>query len=724
MNQVICNVRTGQLAVVTVPPPTVQRGCVLVANAASVISPGTEKATLALARRTLLGKARERRDLLQRTIQKLQQEGLVATWSQIQETLDRPLALGYSSAGTVLACGDDVREFKPGDRVAVHGPHAGVVCVPRHLCARVPDNVPLEDASLAVIGAIGLHGLRLAGAGLGETVFVIGLGLVGQMAVALARAQGCRVIASDPDAWRCGRAKDQGAHVVGPDIGPEDVCRETRGLGADAVLITAAAASREPLDRAVASVRKKGRIVLTGVADVAFDRRALYFKEAEFVVSCSYGPGRYDPVYEQQGCDYPPAYVRWTEQRNVEAVLELMGRGALSVAPLLTHRFPVSEAQAAYDLVEEGRQPYLAVLLTYEQADHDLNASPRCVESGAKYGRRPDQGKLGIGVLGAGQHARRTVLPILRRLSGFRRVIVGSAGGVSAVNAADKFGFELATTDEAAVCSHPEVHAVFILTRHGDHARQVIRALRAGKDVFVEKPMCLTIEELQEIERCLNDCGGERTGGQPLLWVGFNRRFAPLVRIMKEFFGRPAGPMTISIRFNAGAVPPDHWIHDEMVGGDRIRGEACHGVDLAAFLCGAPPVRVYAESAGGRSAGASRDDESFILLRHADGSVSTIAYWAGGDRALPKERIEVAGGGAMAILDDYRTLTLAREGRVRTHRSRWDKGHRGILEAFDRALHGDQAARGMMTWNEMRSVTLASILAVRSLREGLPFDIP
>jgi predicted dehydrogenase len=531
------------------------------------------------------------------------------------------------------------------------------------------------------------------------------------LAVALLRSSGVRVFGTDPDPTKCELATKMGAAVARPGLTGGAVEELTGGLGTDAVLITAATKSNEPIELAAAAVRKKGRIVLVGVVGLELDRRPFYFKECEFVVSCSYGPGRYDPEYEERGHDYPAAHVRWTEQRNMQAVLDLMAGGTLNVEPLISHRFAIDRAEDAYQLIQDGKEPYLGILLEYPDAER--RSSVRRIELRAPH----TEGTIGFGCLGAGNFARTLLLPALARVGKFRPVVLCSAGGVSAAHTGDKFGFETATTDEAEVFRDPKVQAVFILTRHDQHARQVAECLRAGKHVFTEKPLCLTAEELEEIE-----CTLAETAVPPLLMVGFNRRFSPAAAAVRDFFGDWRGPRTVSVRFNAGALPAEHWTQCEAVGGGRLIGEACHGIDLATALAGSPPVRVFAESVGGPDAPAVSDDQCFITLRHANGSVSSVAYLAGGDRSCPKERVEVFGGGRVAVIDDFRTVHTWQGGRARRlHGWRQEKGHREELQAFASALTSGGPAP--ISWDELRAVTLASILAVQSLREGVPFEV-
>ncbi len=717
MKQIVQNIRTGKLGVIQVPDPIARPGHVLIANAFSVISAGTEKMAIELAQKSLLGKARERPDQVRRVLEKWRNEGFFNTLVQVREKLDEPMTMGYSSAGTVLACGAGVQEFKPGDRVASNGPHAGIVCVPKHLCAHVPDSVPSNHAAFTVLGAIALQGVRLAKLELGDTAFVIGLGLIGQLTVALLKAQGCHVIGTDLDGSKCELALRMGANYANPEMKAEDIMKLTRGLGADVVLITASTKSDKPVELAGEAVRKKGRVVAVGAVGLNLPRRPYYFKEAEFVVSCSYGPGRYDPEYEEQGHDYPAAYVRWTEQRNMQAVLDLMASGRLDASPLISHRFKIEDAEAAYDLIEKGKEPYLGILLEYP----GVGELPPFRRIELKQIVPVSTEKFGVSIIGAGNFARMTLIPALKKVGKLQFRIICSAGGVSAVHSGEKFGFQVATSDEKEAFIDPETKAIFVLTRHDQHAPQVIKALRAGKHIFVEKPLCLTLEELKEIESVYSSLITQDSS--LILMIGFNRRFSPAAKMVKDFFSMVNQPVTVSVRFNAGETPPEHWTQDEITGGGRIIGEACHAIDLATFLVGAPPVRVFAESIGGLNSPKVTDDQCFITLRHANGGISNVAYLAGGDKAYPKERVEVIGGGRIAVIDDFHEVTTSTEGKIKKIRlGGQNKGHKAEVEAFIRAIVEGQDEP--IPWKELSAVTIASILAVRSLREGIPFEIP
>ncbi len=709
MEQVVQSLRTGTLRVQSLPDPVAAPGELLISNQVSVISAGTEKLAIELARRSLVGKAIQRPDQLRRVLEKLKTEGLISTLSLVRSKLDESISLGYSSAGVVVSVGRGIQRFRPGDRVASNGPHAGIVSVPHHLCAHIPETVRTEQAAYAVLGAIALNGIRLARVGLADVTVVIGLGLVGQLTVSLLKANGCRVVGTDPDQWKCDLAVSMGAELARPGIEASEILDRTRGTGADAVIIAASTPSDGPISLAAEIVRQKGRVVAVGAVGLNLPRRPFYFKEAEFVVSCSYGPGRYDPEYEERGKDYPVGYVRWTEQRNLQAFLDLLGSGRIDVSPLTTHRFSIGDAEKAYGIIDAGKERYLGIELHYPSAASDRQSL--IVERRAPV----PEGALGIGVLGAGNFAKNIVLPILHK-TGLRPRIVCAGGGLSAGHAAEKFNFEIATTDEDKVFSDSAIGAVFIITRHDLHAGQILKALRTGKHVFVEKPLALTEQEIAEIETVKGDSG-------IIVMVGFNRRFSTPVLEVRRFFAETKAPITVSVRMNAGAVPAEHWAQSELEGGGRIVGEACHAIDLATFLTGSRPVRVYAESIGGVNAPAVTDDQCFITLRHANGSISSVGYLAGGDRASGKERVEVLGGGKFAAIEDFRNVTTVANGKVKTSKS-WqqDKGYRAEIEAFAKAVV--KGGPSPIPWEEIRAVSLASILAVRSLREGMPFDIP
>jgi predicted dehydrogenase len=710
MKQVVQEVRSGVTAVRDIPAPLAPPHHVLIATAASLVSAGTERYVVELARKSLLGKARQRPDQVRRVLEKVRDEGLMTTLQQVQAKLDEPMPLGYSAAGTVVAAGSGVQRFKVGDRVAAAVPHAEMAAAGENLCARVPDAVSFEQAAYTSVAAIALEGVRLARVQLGDRVLVIGLGLIGQICVALLKAQGCRVFGTDIDAARFDLARAFGADVTETGSPLESTRAFSGGHGVDAVLITAATTSNEPVEFAAEACRHRGRIVLVGVAGLNLPRPPFFQKELEFTVSSSLGPGRGDPRYEEKGVDYPIGFARWTAQRNMEAVLALMADGKLPVEKLTTHRFPIGRAADAYTLITSGAEPFTGIVIEYPQPADEPRRRLELRAPG------PASGATGVSVIGAGNFARLFMLPGLAKLDGLMLRGLCTAKGMSAEHSGRGSGFAFATTDADEIWNDPATATVFLATRHDLHASLVMAALRAGKHVFVEKPLCIHPEELEQIARLVEELG-ERC---PLLTVGFNRRFAPATLELSRFF-RGIMPLSISHRFAPGPVPADHWTQDEDIGGGRIVGEACHAIDTCTAIAGSPPVRVYAESVGNAGALRTTDDRLFITLRHANGSISSVSYQAGGDRAAPAERIEVSGGGRSAAVENWDRVELWHGGRKRSVNGAKDKGHRAELAAFiDACRTGGPAP---IPWNDVYSVTWASLMAVRSLREGCPFDM-
>jgi len=709
MKQVVQEVRSGATTVRELPDPLAAPGQVLVANVASLVSAGTERYVVELAQKSLLGKARQRPDQVRRVLQKLRSDGLLTTFRQVQAKLDEPMPLGYSSAGVVLECGRGVSELKPGDRVATAGPHAGVVAIGKNLCARIPDGVSFEQAAYTSVATIGLEGVRLAKVTLGERVLVIGLGLIGQICVALLKAQGCRVFGTDVDAARCEQARAFGADVAEPGAQADAIKRFGGGHGVDAVVITAATDSNGPIELAADVCRPRGRIVLVGVVGLELPRPPFFQKELEFTVSGSLGPGRWDPAYEEKGQDYPIGQVRWTAQRNMEAVLDLVAAGKLPVEKLTTHRFPVERAADAYTLVTSRREPFTGIVLEYGEP---TAARRRRVELRAP--KPADSAAFGVSLVGAGNFARLVLLPAMAD-AGFMPRGICTARGMSAEHTGRAKGFAFATTDVSELWRDEATRAVFIATRHDLHAELVVAALRAGKHVFVEKPLCIRPEELREIERTVEELGDRC----PILTVGFNRRFAQAAQGVRAFMSKGA-PLSISYRFSPPELPPDHWTQDEDVGGGRVVGEACHAIDTCTALAGSPPVRVYAESIAKEGGVLTTDDRVLITLRHANGSLSSVSYQAGGDRAFPAERIEVFGGGRTAVIDAWDRVELWRGGKLTRVSGERDKGHAAQVEAFLGACRS--GGTWPIPWEELCAVTDATLGAVMSLRTGQPVD--
>lgn len=712
MKQVLQSYRTGDLHVADVPAPGVEAGCLLVLTAASLISAGTDRMTISLAKKSIAGKAQERPDLVKKVLDRIGREGLIATGQTVLKKLDQPIPLGYSCAGRVVAVGEGVSGFAVGDRVACGGAkvanHAEVNLVPQNLCAHIPAGVDDEAAAFVTVGAVALQGVRIAAPTLGECFAVIGLGLIGQLTLQLLKANGCSVLSIDLDPRKVALAKDLGADVA--VCRDEDVLQAARALtsgrGVDGVIIAAATSSNDPVALAGDLCRDRGRVVVVGAVGMDVPRRPYYDKELSFYQSRSYGPGRYDPAYEERGIDYPIGYVRWTEQRNLEAFLAQCAAGRIRVAPLISHRFPIDRAEEAYALLggeaHSSGDDATGVLLTYPARE----PPPREVIVSPAPESRP--GAVRIGMIGAGAFASATLVPALSAARGVRPVSIASARGFSARHLADRYHFERCTTDAAALLAAADIDAVLIATRHDLHAAQVEAALRASKHVFVEKPLALDEEEL------LGVLAAQRASGR-VLAVGYNRRFSSLAVELRRFFAERAAPLILQYRVNAGQIAPDSWIHDPAVGGGRIIGECCHFIDLCSFLVGAPPVSIFAQ--GVEPAGEARADDNVTLsLRFRDGSVATVAYVATGDARAGKERLEVMGDGALAVLEDFRRLELRRAGRRRVVRKLVpDKGHRAEVAAFVSAVRTGVAP---ISLDSLAATSRATFAALQSLRAG------
>ncbi|UXI66383.1 bi-domain-containing oxidoreductase [Tahibacter amnicola] len=683
MKQVLQHLGNGRTDVADVPAPIASTGRVLVQSHCSLISAGTERMLVEFGRGGWLGKLRQQPDKVRQVLGKLRTDGLWATIEAVRSKLDQPVALGYCNVGRVVSVGSDVSGIAAGDRIVSNGPHAEVVAVPAMLCARIPDAVDDETAAFTVVGAIALNGIRLADVVLGEAVAVTGLGLIGLLAVQILRANGCRVLGIDVNPQRVALARSMGVEAV--QAGADDVVvaaeRFSRGRGMDAVLITASTASNEPVLHAAQMCRKRGRIVLVGVAGLALSRDLFYSKELRFQVACSYGPGRYDPNYEERGQDYPLAYVRFTQQRNFEAVLDLMAAGQLDVRPLVSHRFAVADAPAAYEQLA-GRNDVLGLLLTYPTpAANDMAALRRTVRLAPS--ARIDRPT--VGVIGAGNYVGRVLLPAFAR-TGVRFHGIASRNGVSAAHYGRRYGFSVATTDAEGLMADPAIDAVIIGTPHDSHADLVCKALSYGKKVFVEKPLCLTVEELARIEATLAGVAS------PWLMVGFNRRFAPLLVQLRQALAAISAPKSVVVTINAGMLPADHWTQDPQRGGGRLLGEACHFVDLLRFLCGAPIVDLSVIAVR-PAAAQSRADNASITLSLADGSIGTIHYLSSGHHRFPKERIEVFTGGRVYQLDNFRQLRAWGDtAGLRGFGWRQDKGQRACAAAVVAALRQGEAA--------------------------------
>jgi predicted dehydrogenase/threonine dehydrogenase-like Zn-dependent dehydrogenase len=720
MKQVLQEVSGGEIKIVNVPAPKLLAGCALVRTAASLVSVGTERASSEFAKSNLLQKARMRPDLVRDVVNKMRRDGLLSTVDAVRSRLGQPAAPGYSSAGTVIAVGEGITDLDPGDRVACAGAgyamHAEFACVPRLLLARIPSaSVSFEQAAATTVGAVALHGVRTAGVQLGDLVAVIGLGLLGQITVQILKAAGCRVVGMDIDPSGVDLAMRMGAEGARDSApGFASLCTEqSRGRGVDAVLITAQASSSDPVNLAARISRDRAVVVAVGTVGMDLERRAFYEKELDFRVSRSYGPGRYDAAYEQKGIDYPIGYVRWTETRNMEAFLQLLADSKVNLDPLITHRFPIDEARSAYDLISgKTSASFLGVLITYPEIAEDAQ---RIEVTGS--GRSiPSDNSIRVGLLGAGSFATAVLLPSMKKETGVEFVGVCAAGGAHAHHAASKFEFRYSTTDDDKLINDPDINTVVIATRHHLHARQVLTSLNAGKNVFCEKPLCLSERELEEIVHAYR-----QTEHRPVLMVGFNRRFAPLALRLLEFRRKIREPIALHYRVNAGFIPADHWLNDPEQGGGRIVGEVCHFVDFLRYMVHAPIIEVQAQSLA--NAGKYSNDNIVASLRFADGSHGTITYMANGDKAYAKERLELFGGGSVAVLEDFRRLEIVSGGRKRVFqtRLRQDKGHLREWQAFVEALRS--GGESPIPFSEIIETMLATFALEESRATGQSIPI-
>lgn len=704
MKQLLQNLRSGSTTIEDVPAPGVGANGLLIQSRCSLISAGTEKMLVEFGQASLIGKARAQPDKVKQVLDKIKTDGLAPTLEAVFNRLDEPLPLGYCNAGVVLESGVRATEFQPGDRVVSNGSHAEIVSVPQMLCAKIPDSVSDEQAAFTVLASIGLQGVRLAQPTLGETVVVYGLGLVGLITVQLLVANGCQVIGIDINPMRLKLAEQFGAMPIdaSADVDVVAVVQSmTEARGADAILITASAKTDEIVHSAAQMCRVRGRIVLVGVVGLNLRRSDFYEKEITFQVSCSYGPGRYDDAYESQGHDYPVGYVRWTEQRNFCAVLNLMASGRLAVEELITHRYQIEEAPSAYGLIQNDPSA-LGVVLGYGEIC-DRAATLAISPSPAKA-----VGDIVLGVIGVGNFSKMTLMPALSKTSARVKYLVGRSSPVAISHLAKKFNVEVATTDQQVVLDDPEVNAVMISTRHDSHAALVCDALNAGKHVFVEKPLALNPEQLDRVASLAASVPEQH------VMVGFNRRFSPHIVKMKELLQGRGEPLAMTFTANAGIIPPDVWVHSPESGGGRIIGEACHFLDLMVFLTDSSIESVAAHHMG--KGVAIRDDKMSISLGFADGSIGTVNYFANGSKKYPKESLEVFSDGRILKMDNFRKTTgYGFQGFKSLKTSRQDKGHNAQFAAFAQRL--SDGGNALISMNQHINVTLASFAAVTAAHE-------
>ena len=705
MKQLLQNIKTGKPTVEEVPIPTPGAGQALVKVVASLVSAGTER----MMARNIVDQARSRPDLVKQVIDKARREGITNTARSVFNRLDQPIAPGYSSAGTIIALGKNMEGFKVGQRVACAGAgyasHAEYNLVPRNLLTPLPENVDFESAAFTTLGAIALHGFRLAEPQLGENIAVIGMGLLGLLTAQLAAAAGCNVLGIDVDASRIALASSLGLRAVRREEAVDASSAFTANRGFDAVIICADTSSNDPVELAAVIARDRARVVATGAVGLTFPRKSYFEKEISFVNSRSYGPGRYDPNYEELGNDYPIGFVRWTEGRNFEAIVDLLAKDQLNVKSLITHRFDIAEATQAYEVITgKTGEEFLGVLLTYPETDEGVEGSKVIKFNVPNF--KPSTCKLGV--LGAGQFANSVLLPAIQKAGDIELIGIASSGGLHAGHAGKKFGFQYATSEDDEVINDPNVNTIAILTRHNTHAGLVVKALQAGKHVFVEKPLAINTEQLEMIREQLlknESC---------LLTVGFNRRFSPFAHQLSESYKNRNEPLYIHYRVNAGAIPLNHWTQDPEIGGGRIIGEGCHFVDFIAFLVGAAPASVTAHTLPNN--GKYREDNVSMTFTFPDGSIGVVDYLANGDKAFPKERVEVFCGGQVAVLDDFISLQTIKNGKKKETKSSQNKGWVDEWQVFARIIR--EGGEPPIPYEQLIGVTQATFAAVESIKTG------
>ena len=714
MKQILQSLENGNTALEEVPCPRVKAGHLLIRTTRSLVSAGTEKMLVDFGKANLIDKARQQPDKVKMVLDKVKTDGLAPTIEAVRSKMAQPLPLGYCNVGEVIEVGAGVEGFEVGDRVVSNGKHAEVVCVPTNLCAKIPDSVDDEAAAFTVIGAIALQGIRLVNPTLGESIVVTGLGLIGLVTVQLLRANGCRVLGLDYDPEKLAMARKLGAETVDLSSGEDPIGTAhafSRGRGVDAVLVTASTKSSEPMSQAATMCRKRGRVVLVGVVGLELSRADFFEKEITFQVSCSYGAGRYDPQYEEGGQDYPIGYVRWTEQRNFEAILDMLDANNIDVQPLVSHRFTLEQTKEAYDLVGGGGQS-LGILLQYpgvqEKTLDDLRKQTvKLVESD----QTQAVDKVNVGFIGSGNYATQVLIPAFKNTKA-NMVSVASSAGISGVHAGKKNNFNETTTDTEGLIANPNINTVVITTRHNSHARFVCDLLNAGKHVFVEKPLALKLDELTTIENAYKEAWSR--GDNPLLMVGFNRRFSPQMQKIKSLLDKAKEPKSFIMTVNAGAIPTDHWTQDKAVGGRRIIGEGCHFIDLLRFLAGSPITGYQAMMMGEAPGIEIRDDKVSITLAFEDGSFGTVHYLANGNKSFPKERLEVFCGGGILQLDNFRKLKgYAWPGFNKMNLWSQDKGNQACASAFVDSIREGNASP--ISFDELMEVSRVSIEIAESL---------
>lgn len=714
------NYSNGHLEMLEIPMFTTVKG-LLVETRASLVSVGTEKAMIDVAKKSLLGKALARPDWVRQVVDKIKTEGLAEAWRQSKARLDTPVPLGYSCAGIVRDVTGADNRFRVGDRVACSGSgfasHAEWNMVPPNLCAKIPDNVSFEDASYVALGGIAMEAVRLAKVELGFRVGVIGLGLLGQLAVQILKAAGCHVFGADISESKCNLALQHGAEAVAVS-GKDDSAALTKAFsrneGFDAVIILASVDSDEPLVQAAEMCRERGRIIASGLVGLNIPRKVFYEKELDFAVSRAWGPGMYDPDYEERGMKYPLAYARWTAQRNMEEFIRMISLGSVSLNQLTTHTFSFEKALRAYEMILTGREPAIGVVLQYLEKPAETGPRPAFKIFSAQNLKNTvlKEGKIGIGLIGAGLFARGTLLPAMKKVSGLDFVGVSSSRGLSAKSIADSHKFKYSTSDCQEILKDPDVGIVFVLTRHNSHAKFVCEALRAGKAVFVEKPLCITEEQLKEIIKTYSSL--QTPDFSPFLMVGFNRRFAPTTQQCIDYIRKEISPSVVQIRCNAGYVPPESWVHKRDEGGGRIIGEVCHFVDLAQVITGGLPKKVFAACVNDPQ---GLRDNLAVSLTMDNGAVAGITYASNGDKSFPREEVQVFSGGSVCVIDNFKNITFVASGKRKVRKSlEVDRGHVGEVQATVEALKAGRPSP--IDFKSLVATTVATFAIETSVASG------
>lgn len=724
MKQLTQKLKDGAMSILEVPPPVLSTGMILIRNHYSLISAGTEGSTVSAARKSLIGKAKERPQQVKQVLDILKQQGPIQTYRAVMKKLDAYSPLGYSSAGEVLEVASDVKGFSSGDLVACGGAgyasHAEIVAVPQNLCVRLADGADLRKAAYNTLGAIAMQGVRQADLRIGEICAVIGLGLIGQLTALILRAGGVKVIGIDIDARMVDIAKEHCTDnaFMREETGiAEKIDECSQGIGVDTVIITAATDSSDPINFAGRIARKKGKVVVVGDVPTGFDRDPYYYrKELELRMSCSYGPGRYDINYEEKGIDYPVGYVRWTENRNMQAFQELVHSGKMDLGYLTTHVFKLDDAPQAYDMIMEKKEPFLGILIEYDVTRKDLPKKIFISQKSESRTWNVEPGTLNtvnIAFIGAGSYAMGNLLPNIPKGKDIFLKGVMTSSGTSSRTVADKYGFEFCTSDENDILNNKEINTVFIATRHNTHAAYVIKSLKAGKNVYVEKPLCLNEAELKEIIDTYNATNATNAINpmNASLMVGFNRRFSPLTEMLKKKMGE--GPMSMIYRVNAGQIFADSWIQDKEIGGGRIIGEVSHFVDYLTFVNGSLPESVYASALPDPQ---GLNDTITITIKFLNGSIGSISYFANGNKGLPKEYIEVYRAGTTGILKDYKELEIYSGKVMKKSLISQDKGQKKMLALFLDAIK--QGKPSPISFEDIHAATLTTFRITESIRTG------